>query len=351
MQPTPSLALSDAPRRVRPAGERLIVAMSAALVVCACALLSIMFTRGADGFACLWPVNAILLTYVLNSRRGDPPWLLAAGFLGNSAAGLLVGDPPLFAMGLALINITEVLVCFLLIKRFASPRPDISRPRDLAVFMLAAGLAAPALSASLATGLISALNGTEPLSVWKVWFVADALGLMMVMPALCGLFSRKTQKAPKTSGYRVRALVLTVLLAATLTIVFHQNQYPLLFLIPPVLLVIAFQLDLAACAAALLATAAAATVATLTHWGPIAVVDASMTEKLIVLQVFLAVMTLSTLTTAAAITHRRRLQAAVDEAHAETEEQRRRFQLLADHATDMIGRISPTGTILFVSPA
>jgi PAS domain S-box-containing protein len=350
MQPTPSLAPSDAPRRVRPAGERLIVAMSAALVVCACALLSIMFTRGADGFACLWPVNAIVLTYVLNSRRGDPPWLLAAGFLGNSAAGLLVGDPPLFALGLALINTVEVLACFLLIKRFASPRPDISSPRDLTVFMLAAGLAAPALSASLATGLISALNGADPLPVWKVWFIGDSLGLLMVMPALCGLFSRKA-RAANAPGYPLRALGLSVLLAATLAVVFHQNQYPLLFLIPPVLLIIAFQLDLAACAAALLATAAAATVATLTHWGPIAVVEASMTERLIMLQVFLAVMTLSTLPTAAAITHRRRLQAAVTLAHADAEEQRGRFQLLADHATDMIGRISPTGTILFVSPA
>jgi PAS domain S-box-containing protein len=341
---------------VRPNGSsrdlaaRLLYALLAACLVCACAWLSLRFTRGGEAVAVLWPANAVLLTFVLHSRRGEPFGLLAAGYLGNFAALLLVGESPAYGAALGFIDTFEVAACFLAIRRFASRIPDLSRPRDLVVFLVSAGVVAPVLAASLAAVALPVLVTANPWAVWQVWYAADALGLLIVMPALCILFSGKpmTFLAP---GSRLKTAGLAALLAADLAVVFCQTGYPLLFLIPPVLLLIAFQLDMAACALALLVTAAAAMTAAGLGSGPVALIDGNPAQAIIIQQLFLAVLTLSTLPIAAAIIHRRRLAAEIEQAAAAIDARDRELQLLSDNATDAIGRISLTGEIQFVSAA
>ena len=321
------------------------------------ALVSVAFTRDVGRIAAIWPTNAVIVAVLL--RRSPRTWwgYLLGGLAGTLGANFAVGDSPLLAVELAACNSIEIVLCAGLLHHFVGPAIDLSRQRHLVPFLIVAGVLAPLVSAFGAGIALSAGDFAALPQKALEWFFVDALGLVVIVPALLAL----TPAALRALGDRVRTgrgLLSGLVLTASLTVVFAQSSYPILFLIPPALILVAFELHLAGAALALLVTSLVAVVMTLTGHGPATLVHGPLAERLSVLQLFLATMTLVVLPVAATLAERRRLENdlrtsldATEAARARIEESEARLRMIADNATDIITRMGLDGRVTFFSPS
>ncbi len=279
---------------------------------------ALIFTREVHRFAAVWPVNALVVAILLRTPTRAWSRLLLAGLIGIILANLRIGDSPLSALTLAGCNGIEIWLCAGLMRRFSGEHTDLSRKTNLLVFLGVAGLLAPAVSAGLAaTVLMGARPGTF-LSDAFSWFAPDALGLLTITPALLAVTPDKTHDLLGRLR-RWRGWIPLVVLAVTLALAFTQSRYPILFLIPPALTLVAFELGMAGAALALLASAVVAVILTLTGHGPAMLIHGGMTQRLGILQLFLATLTVSVLPVAAALAKQRRLRSRLTAALAETQ--------------------------------
>lgn len=289
---------------------------------CVTSLACIAFTRDIGRVAAVWPVNALVVAAMLRSPRQAWPWLLAAGVLGIIAGDLMSGDAALDAVVLSACNILEIYLCAWFMDRRSKRRTDLSEGANLLSFLFVCALT-PLASAAGASAFLYAAHGAPVPETFSRWYFADALGLLTVTPALLAL----TSATPRRVIDRLRTWTgwLPVLgLAICIAVVFAQSSYPLLFLIPPALILVAFELELAGAAVALLATCFVAIVATRTGHGPATLIQGGLTERLAILQLFLATLTLSVLPVAVALMTQRRLRERLVEARdlAESSETR-----------------------------
>jgi len=275
---------------------------------------ALIFTREVHRFAAVWPVNALVVAILLRTPTRAWSRLLLAGLIGIVLANLRIGDSLLSALTLAGCNGIEIWLCAGLMRRFSGEHTYLSRKTNLLVFLGVAGLLAPAVSAVLAATVLMGARPGPFLSDAFSWFAPDALGLLTITPALLAVTPDKTHDLLGQLR-RWRGWIPLVVLAATLALAFTQNHYPILFLIPPALTLVAFELGMAGAALALLASAVVAVILTLTGHGPAMLIHGGMTQRLAILQLFLATLTVSVLPVAAALAETQKAQAHLAEAH------------------------------------
>ncbi|MCB1589276.1 MAG: PAS domain S-box protein, partial [Xanthomonadales bacterium] len=176
---------------------------------------------------------------------------------------------------------------------------------------------------------------------------------------------------------RVRRGWLELTLSATIVLsmllaVFAQSSVSLLYCVPPVLTLATFRLGIRGAASAILLTAVAAIWATVNELGPFHQAQGGTLERLYMLQGFVAFVSLTTLPIAAALGRAesllleiRQVNGALAQAREEADHARleaesarsealdyaRRYQDLADNATDIVLRFDRDGLISYASPA
>ena len=278
-----------------------LMVMAHFLVCAGLVFLSLTFTREAGRVASIWPLNALLLAALLQPNALSWRQVLGVGGLANFSVDLLMGDGALSAALLMAANLIEVGICFLLLRTTTGPF-DITQGPHLRRFI------AVAVLAPIASALIAAVTlapSAPLLGTFGMWFAADALGLLMFTPALLAVAKTPGHLAlPKRHAME---LVLSVAaLAAVSTIVFAQDQYPLLFLVLPALTLATFRFGIAGAASGVLLVSVFAIAFAVAGHGPIQLIDGGDTQKIIVLQIFLALMSLTTLPIAAALAHAER---------------------------------------------
>lgn len=84
------------------------LALLAALVMFALSLLGLELSRADGRIATVWPANAVLIVWLLRSRRSVWPALLAGAYIGNVAASLAIADPAALALAFGLANLAEI---------------------------------------------------------------------------------------------------------------------------------------------------------------------------------------------------------------------------------------------------
>jgi PAS domain S-box-containing protein len=270
----------------------------------------------------IWLANGFALAALLAADRRRRPAVLTAAALGNLAANFLAGDPPTLAIVFAVCNALEVGLSTVLLTRFLGETPDFSRGRHLTIFCLVAGLGAPLIGggiAALALGLIR----HEPFSAtFLTWAAADGLGAMLITPA--ALILRQVRARLRETPLTLPGLASIALLTAVSVGVFTQPS-PALFVIPGALLLAVVQMEVLGAVLGVAIIATVALTCSLMHLGPATALIARDDERLLVAQVFLAVMLLTSLPTAAVLAQRRRLS-------AQLADQYRRAQLVEDVA-------------------
>ncbi len=347
---TEKLETAAARSWMRPTLELALIFVIGAMLV----FLSHSFSREAGRIASIWPVNAFLLAALLRTKPLDWRFVLGAGALANVLVDVAMGDTFTRAVLLTAANGVEIAICLALLRR--GPRAfDITNGGHLARFVVVAGVAAPVASALVASLVL--LKSAAFLDTFGIWYAADALGLLIFTPALLALASQ-AQNSRRSRRRTFEVVASLAFLAVVSALVFGQDRYPILFLLPPALTLATFRLGIGGAASGVLLIAASAIGYGISGHGPIQLIEGSETERILVLQGFLALMSLTTLPIAAALAQAERARRDLDAARRAAEaagaaalQSEARYRMLTDYSTDLVVRLGKGGIISYASPA
>lgn len=266
---------------------------------------AIAWTRNASSVAGIWPANGLLLAGLLVARDERARRSLAvACLLANALAVLLNGDPWTAVVAFPLIGVAECLLAYTLLRSTTGRRIDFTKARTVIAFVIvcAATPLLPSLVGAFVATQVFAANYQE---AWTTWYLSDALGLLVLTPALLMLWPR-TRDAGRTPSYEDVARHFLLLAAASI-VVFMQSAVPLLFVLTPLSVLIAFRLGPRYAAMATLWLTVVSLAFTYQGWGPATLME-DTTSRIWVVQLFCFVNLLTSLAVAAEVADRERLR-------------------------------------------
>jgi len=139
----------------------------------------------------VWPPTGLAIAALLIWG----PRLWPGVYIGAFAANSLTSGP-ITSVAIAAGNTLEALLAFLVVARFAHGVHAFDRASSLGVFVLAGGLAAPLVSATVGVTSL-AVAGLAQWSlygaVWTTWWLGDASGAMIVAPLIISFVRRPMQ--------------------------------------------------------------------------------------------------------------------------------------------------------------
>ncbi len=158
--------------------------------------LSVPFTSG--NVSPVWPASGVALASVLLWGYEVWPGLALAAFFVNFLSPI----PALSCIGIALGNTSSALFGGYLLRRFINDRPSFERLRDVLGLIAFGAAIAPMLAASLgATTLllthVRAWSGFS--SAWRVWWLGDAMGVLIITPLFFATRRELTTSLKKSS--------------------------------------------------------------------------------------------------------------------------------------------------------
>lgn len=268
----------------------------------------------------LWPPTGIALAAVLLLGYRVFPGIalgaFAVNFLALRGAGVELWKTIFVSVGISAGNTFEGLMGAWLVNQFAGKLSAFEQPQTVLRFAALAGLASTAISASV--GLISsALAGLVPAKTagdfWLTWWLGDMSGAILVTPFLLVWTVKRWPKLP--AKRLTEGLALLILLLTTCLVAFHgwlfgwSQSAPVSFLIIPLVLWSAFRFGLHGTTATALVAACLATLGTLHRSGPFAVGNPH--TSLLLLQNYIAIVTVLSLVLAADVRQRNRIAAGM----------------------------------------
>ena len=307
------------------------------------AYIGIELTRAEGRVAAVWIPNALAVAFLLRIRVPREEMFIATLFCANLAANILVGDMVIKAAALSACNSLEIAIALSLTRKWCGARPDMMNVEQLARFILAATIIAPMASASMAM-LVLYEQGGALWPSWAQWAATDGLGMAIAAPSALIFHDAWRNRHLPTPRQMGEWAALTIAGTSITAGIFMQTEYPLLFMVPLVVLSHAFRLGALGTAFSVVKVAMIATFFTSLGSGPINLIQHSLSAKMIVLQAFLAASFLAGLPVAAILLGRERMIA--DLAY-----RKRQLALLADNITDAVLRYDLDGRCTYASPS
>jgi serine/threonine-protein kinase RsbW len=294
------------PRQPGPAGDVALFAIVALAYATGYALAWKWFSAPGQGASFFPPAGVTLSALVLVGRRRWPVVLAAAAsaeLVLDLGRGTSVGG----TAGLVLANLAEPLVGATLVLWLVG-RPDLRRKLHLSVFLGGAVIAAPVVGASIAaTTFVHVMGGSGWLRFAAEWWAGDGLAVLVVGGAVISL--RFGLRLPRRRA--AEAAVLAALAVVCTYVLFDQGWFAFVYVPVVVLVVLAFRVGTSGVAVtgALVSFVAAGTTAEADRFW--ASVDISPADRVLYLQLALAVIVATVMTLAAEIAERERIVARV----------------------------------------
>ena len=259
----------------------------------------------------VWPPTGIALAALLIFGGELWPGITLGVLLGS----IFTGAPFKLALGMALGNTLEALCGFLLLKHIVDFHNAIDRTQDV-LGLLLASIFSSAISASIGTTTLMIFNAdvVQRLgAIWLTWWIGDLLGALVVAPLLLVWVSA----SPFRIGKRVylEEGIMLMLLAMVTWYVFCNRptagilHQALIYVIIPFSIWAALRLGQRGAASAAFLVSGITIWGTVQGMGPFAL--ESKNDSLVLLQTFLAVVSLTSLILAAATIERRKATEAL----------------------------------------
>jgi len=304
------------------------------------------------GVTILWPATALLLGVLLCNPRRFWPIFVAVAALIDFCLNLSLGDSLHISAYVTACNMLEAVLAATLLYPVLADAPDLTKQKQFVAFLIRGVVIAPAIASLLASFALAGYFKVPTLLDFHRWFTADALGMATVTP----LYLAFQRPAPLARRSWQEILGLFALLSCVTTAVFEQTRYPLIFLITPFLLFLGARLGLAGSALGLLLVSIIGEILSTAGHGPIALMTAaSMAERDLILQIFIATSMLLLYILDIAvyeknITERKLAEEAMEAAHAAKEANKAKSLFLAcmshEIRTPLNGVIGMTDLIL-----
>jgi PAS domain S-box-containing protein len=170
-----------------------------------------------DHVTLFWPPLGIALAAALIFGLRVLPAVAVGAFLAHRIAGAPLG----FAAATAAGNAIEILVVVTVLRTWCGFDNGLRRVRDVLLFLgLGVGVA-PLVGATI--GVVGlCIQGMAPwadfVKVWRIWLVADAMGILLVTPVLLTWSQRSREVVVRR--HALEAITLVVLLALVSHVVY-----------------------------------------------------------------------------------------------------------------------------------
>jgi diguanylate cyclase (GGDEF)-like protein/PAS domain S-box-containing protein len=232
----------------------------------------------------IWIANGVLLAYLLLASRRHWPAYFATGYAAQFVGSALAGIHWRIALLLSALNLLEVLIAALLIRKRSTTPPRFTDRTYLIRFTICGILAAP-LAVSLMVAILYALWPNLALGATpQEWITADCLGIGIATP-VCVAILRGNFRI--THQLKLHWIYLSLLAAVTL-VAFSQSRLPLLFFVYPLLTLILIRMGMGWAAISTLFVAVTGSWFTLHGQGPFALSRTfAQIDPILSLQVFI----------------------------------------------------------------
>ncbi|QRK11574.1 MASE1 domain-containing protein [Archangium violaceum] len=288
-----------------------------ALVYGASAWLGNHIVRQGELVSAMWPASGVAVTALLLSRFRYWPALALTVFLLEPFACLPGRLPPPTYFFISAGNTLEALLGAFLLRRYAGFRPSLERVRNVLALLGLSAMLSTLVNATSSVTLLAALGRFAWTEWWRqlrIFWVGDAMGVLLVTPVLLTWISRGLEGWSRARRWELVALLVT--LAATVLLAFRwapatSVYHPVSYVALPFILWAALRFEARGTAAAMLTLALVAVSQTLAGRGPFVLGpegNTAPTTSLVFLQSFLASVCVSGLMLAAALGERRHAQ-------------------------------------------
>jgi diguanylate cyclase (GGDEF)-like protein/PAS domain S-box-containing protein len=214
----------------------------------------------------VWVANGLLLAYLLLAPRWRWPAYLLTGFLALSVRSVLVPARWDEFLLYNVLNILEVMIGALLLRRCSTMLPRFTERNYLIRFFGFAVLAGPAVAASVFALVFPFWAHPALPSRFLGWMMADSLGIAIATPAFAAVLQTRFRN---TLNWRRNWIYPAFLLGMTFA-AFAQNRVPLVYLIYPLLVLVLVRLGLGYASVFAILVAGIAEWLTICGYGPFA---------------------------------------------------------------------------------
>ncbi|QRN96873.1 MASE1 domain-containing protein [Archangium violaceum] len=298
-----------------PWGEVLGRAVLLCGAYCGLKALSSLFVFPPQENAAVWLPSGLTLAVFLRASRRRWPVYLATVFLTEYFLVLFYGDAWELALSWSLGNCLRTVVGAGLMRRWLNAPVTFSRPREVIALILAGGLLSPLPSATLGVGAVTLftlpLSPAELWEGWLNWYLSDGLGALLVAPLLLTWSGERS--LPRRPWERAELVGALVLLGLVAHVTFGMlSPWGILLSLPyaclPFILWSALRLGPRGAATATGVLGSIAVWHTALGRGPFGVLPATVSERVLSVQVFLSVASMSSLFLAAMARDRWRVE-------------------------------------------
>ena len=305
-------------------GDDMFRALTLGIVYALVVLISNLFSQMVGAPAPVWAADGIAVGILLLSPASARFVMLVAVLMANLCIAIIGGIGFILAIIGSAANVLQVAIAVIAIERLAWKKAPALTLRSLLVFYLFVVIFSTGLASGIQTQAAHLMIGRPFLRDWGAGFISDALGTALFVPLVLAWgighhdIQRRVASAIRLRPWRLFEGVMAFCATAFFSwFVFSadlQNAFmirPIVYLIIPALLWIALRFGLRSVTASLILTAGISIYFTAQGLGQFANA-VSQTQGLLELQVFLLILSLTILLTAALFNAQR---ASADELH------------------------------------
>ncbi|MFL6091112.1 MAG: MASE1 domain-containing protein [Aeromicrobium sp.] len=238
MGPASSLLSSASVRR--PSSRAVMLCLVVAVAYVGAAQAGFAFAFATKQVTAIWPPTGLALAaLVLGGPRLWPGVLLGA-FVANITSDEAVVTAALVAVG----NTAEAVVGAWFVRRTPGFRPTLERTRDILTLVCFAAFVSTMISATIGVLALwggGIVNGGSAIAVWRVWWLGDAGGDLLVAPVLLVFGSLILERGRAAWPVIVQCAAAAGGLALLGVVVFRTDE-PMAYVLFPVVFAIALQL-------------------------------------------------------------------------------------------------------------
>ncbi len=273
------------------------------------------YLRG-DNISMVWPGGGVFMGALLIARGRHWGLVILTGIVSRVIADTLIDDVDVLrALIFSLNNVVEAVTGAVLMRWLCGGRPSLGKTWDVFVLILVGALFATIVGSLGGAFLVTAYYEGETFwNVFNVWWFADALGVLIVVPLVLAAWDRTARMQPGEGGRPWELAVIAAGLAFVLIFVFGgAADQPLMVLDQPYMLFpfifwLILRFDARFVTSALLAGTMIIFTLTDTGFGPFGDPALSTRQAIVAVQSFATVLMCSSLIILAFITERRRLR-------------------------------------------
>jgi diguanylate cyclase (GGDEF)-like protein len=290
------------------------------------------------GFATLWPPGALYFTVLVRRQPARWPVLLLSALIANLVSDVgLHGRPLLVGLAVWTGNSLEAATAAWLLQRREGMGFSFQTLGEAYSFLALAVLLCPLLGATVGAATVAAAFSAPFEPAWLVWWIGDALGMLIVTPVLLSWFGEHLPRIRSTRPLRfVELSAALVLLTLTAQKVFADPRLPgspylrFTYWAFPFLVWISARFDLRAASMGPLIIGLVAVLNTTAGNGPFAAEGSSVSHQAVLLQTYLGVAALITLHLSVGNAENARIRRSLALKQRELEEANARLETLAE---------------------